>query len=191
MKSIEKNEEYSLINYLLKLEDQLCSKKVDRFNCLNAHEIAKNEYTQKELSESIGKVKDQLAEIISGSTSINIIESLRKRFNQMKTEISEEKNDFAISLKQGTVLDNYFAAKILYEIKCVVNSDLQELRKPFLYFTDDTLDSLDKSQLIAFYETEIDVLSKIEPVNYLKIREYYSNFEGKLEKICNGESIVS
>lgn len=183
MKTIAKEEESYLIKDMLTLEKQLLSIKADRYDCLSAFDMAKNESIQKGLNDSLTKVTDQLLEIDYLHTSRKILKRLENTFIQMKTGISVSNSDYSISRRQGFDSANYFAAKIHYEIKCVVNMNFQKLRKPFLYLTDDASDSFDRGRMIAFFETEIDILGKIEPVNYLKLREYYNEFEGRLKLI--------
>jgi len=183
MKTIAKEEEYYLINDMLKLEKQLLSIKADSYDSLSAFDMVKNESIQKGFIDSLIKVNDQLVKIDYLQTSRKIVRRLVKTFFQMETEISVSNSDYSVSRRQGFDSLNYFAAKIQYEIKCVVNMNFQKLRKPFLYLTDDASDSFDRCRMIAFFETEIDILGKIEPVNYLKLREYYNEFEGRLKLI--------
>jgi len=183
MKTIAKEEEYDLIYDMLKLEKQLLSINADRYDCLSAFDMAKNESIQKGLIDSLTKVTVQLVKIDCLQTSRKIVKRLVKTFFQMKTQIFVSNSNYSVSRRQGFDSSNYFAAKIQYEIKCVVNINFQKLRKPFLYLTDDASDSFDRCRLIALFETEINILNKIQPVNYITIRKYYNDFECRLKQI--------
>lgn len=116
----------------------------------------------------------------TAKNEIEIFNNTIRAFYKIKCEISNVKNDYPISRRQGKDLENAFIMKILEIIKSEVNGTSQQLSKPFLYFSSDPNDSFEKINLISFINNEINTLSKMKIINNLTICDYYNKFECRL-----------
>ncbi len=183
MKTVTKEQENSLINQMLDLEEQLHFTEMKEQFCKDSSERTTIESTRKNLKESLDKVSNDLIEIETSLASLEIKDYLIRAFYQMTAAISNVQYDFPISRSQSMIFDNYFASKILNEINRTMNGDFHDLASPFLHFTTDPKDFFDRKQLISFFGSEIGILKNINPVNYVILKSYYKEFANRLLKL--------
>lgn len=113
---------------------------------------------------------------------------LMRTFCQIKKELFESENNYPISKRQNTEIKNFFAYKIIGNIKNAIYSDHVGLASPILYLTNDTYDGFNKKILIRFIDNELDILIKFENLNFLESNYYFNEFVERFLKVVETES---
>lgn len=175
--------EHNLIINLLKIEKEIHFLQTEDIYCMSNDDRIKNELEIIAKNNLLLELSKDLINISDVSTSEEIIRHLIDKFSQMEINVDNGKRKGYISRNQGTVTGNCFLGKILVEINSVINCNFQELPLPFLYCTNDLSDRFDADRLISFFKNEINILRKIELVNYFIIREYHKGFAVRLFKL--------
>lgn len=150
MTEITKEEEYKLIRSLLTIENRIHRVEIELQFCTDEAERFPIESSLKELKETREQLFLVLTEIENPQASIEIKYHLIQIFYEMRASIMDVKYDLPISRNQGLVLEDYFISKILDEIKRVMDGGYYGLSSPFLYFSTDPEDSVDRKKIIFF-----------------------------------------
>lgn len=140
---------------------------------------------KQEIKSIIDKIVDELQRIEKPRASLEILDCLKTTFHEMKSSINTDKHNFPVSKRQLTILENYFISIIDDEVKRVINGKLRGLISPFLTFTKDKEDSIDRNLIIDFINNEIQIINSIKSVNYIVLLDYYDGFRQRLRQLIS------
>lgn len=178
MNAISKEEEYQYIKELLENEEKLrFIKKVllDGLPQVNKNKI-EVEIDLKAYEKKSDDINSILLNVEFSNASNEIVRILIQKFNEMKAIILAYSYGLPISSNHGTMFQNYFIGKIVFEIKNVVTGNFLSISRPFIYPPTDSKKQLDSSDVIKFFEEEIKILNSLNPKNYHVVMSYYDDF---------------
>jgi len=183
MKQITKEEEKRKIEELIKLERKLHMIEMEKPYCESSQDILQNRTSEEKLKESIKQISDELSNLENPLASKEISGFIIKSFNLMKEDIQNIKYNLLVSRSQGLCIENYFASKIIEVIDHVMKTNYGLISSPFMYITHDPEDGIEKERLIDFFDSEIEIISNIDKIDYLKLKDYYDSLIERLRKL--------
>jgi len=183
MITISKEKEKQLIKQLLELDSVLHKIEIEKHYCNEEPEKSKIENLERIKKAEYEKIESDLQNLDNYEVSKDIRDDLLQAFTQMKQSISGVREKIQISRNQCMVLDNYFISKIFEETHNAMNLKFYGISKPFLYFTNESEDSFDRNELIAFLENEISILESLLKVDYVVLRDYHEEFKDRLSNL--------
>ena len=186
MKKISKEQEYHLIREFINLEFQIQDKIGEIKYCKTTTEKSYIKQFVKDLKAKLTIASNELKDIENPQASKEILDHLNSFLYLFKYRISNPKIDLPISRCQGKCFNDFYIAKILAEVRFVINGDFKDLRKPFfLSLTSDQADGLDNFKLKSFLEQEISNLQAILPLNYVALKYFHKGFAKRLTSLTD------
>lgn len=184
MIKLSKDEEFKKIELLITLKKEIHIVELNlEYSRIDGKEYLPLLQQHQDISSKIENLTTELQQIDTPNASILIVDCLLSIYEQMKTEINGAVHNFPISRCQSTILENYFVSKIDNEINCVINGNLRGLITPFLYYTIDKADSIERQLIIDFINNEISIIRSYGLVNYILILDYYKGFQQRLRQL--------
>lgn len=138
---------------------------------------------QSELNTRIENLKSALVEIEDKSYSIEAVHGIIRQLKEYITEINKAIPGLRLSRNQGMVIENYLFSYIINDINNLITDEIHGYHIPaYLYYTYRKEESIEISALTNFLNEEIEIISKLENPNYVKLRYFVEGFRDRIIK---------
>ena len=147
------------------------------------NEIEKQELIDKdsEIEIEIVELKNQLEVIDNKTSSEEAKFAIIRQLNEYISEINKAGHGLKLSRNQGLMIENSLFNEIYRDLHFFVTNKVFGVITPaFLQYTYSNENSIDINELSEFLSVEVEIVKNITNPNYLKLRQYFKELEGRI-----------
>jgi hypothetical protein len=126
---------------------------------------------------------DQKLKTVPSETTQQIHQALIGLMNDLNIAINQERDEYSLSLNQGTVIPDYLFGKIMGGIKDVFEHGYKFYSKPDLYYSND--EDFDSSSLQHLLLVLKEKLIKARFENYFELKDFVENMLDQIKDLEN------
>lgn len=171
--------EIELLKNLLDKETQLSRKKMDLEYEKDDTEKLKIEIQnlEKEIDHLIENLKEHPKKNYSPLAHQHIMLQL----NEHITALRDQKDYLNILKDQCMVIPNYYLGILLSDVHQFITEEANGYNgRSYLFYSGNPKECYDRKEMIHFLRNEVELVHKIEDINYISLRAYFEGFKKRL-----------